>query len=72
MQVNNVDMALHVDSLADRSVLDLSTFNKYFVDEAIEPAGPDDVLKSYTCLFVFVVFLLQSHFQHKSDLPVDE
>ena len=25
-----------------------SSFNKYFIDMAIEPAGPDDVFKSYT------------------------
>ena len=37
----------HFNSLADRSVIDLSSFNKYFIDMAIEPAGPDDVLKSY-------------------------
>ena len=34
---------MYVDSLADRSILDLVTFQQYFVDEAIEPP-----LTSYT------------------------
>ena len=48
VQVNKVNLSMYVDSLADRSILDLVTFQQYFVDKAIEPPGPDDVLTSYT------------------------
>ena len=48
VQVNKVILSMYVDSLADRSILDLVTFQQYFVDEAIEPPGPEDVLSSYT------------------------
>ena len=48
VQVNKVNLSMYVDSLADRSILDLVTFQQYFVDEAIETPGPEDVLSSYT------------------------
>ena len=41
--VNKMNVSMYVDSLADRSILDLATFQQYFVDEAMEPPGPDDV-----------------------------
>ena len=48
VQVNKVNLSMYVDSLADRSILDLATFQQDFVDEAIEPPGPEDLLASYT------------------------
>ena len=35
VQVNKVTLSMYVDTLADRSILDLVTFQQYFVDEAI-------------------------------------
>ena len=46
VQVNKVKLSMYVDSLADRSILDLATFQQDFVDEAIEPPGPEDLLTS--------------------------
>ena len=48
VQVNKVNLSMYVDSLANRSILDLVTFQQYFVDGAIEPPGPEGVLTSYT------------------------
>ena len=39
---------MYVDNLADRSLADLATFQQYFVDEAVKPQSPDNVLILYT------------------------